>query len=382
MSARSDSCSTRCAAPRPPTSRRRCARSRRFGYEGVELFDLHGHEPARVAAWLAELGLVACGRHARLDVDRGATCRRSPPRPRRSAGSGSSSAGWLTGRARRRRRSRASPPPPRPSPRTASSSGTTTTTPRSSRASSSACPRTSSSSSTPAGPGMRVPTRSTLLGRAGRSLHVKDFRVRGEHSFCAVGDGAVGYDRIVPAAVARRRGVADRRAGRAGRLRARGRPPLARGGQRHARGGRVNVGVVGCGVISRAYAENASAFDSFELVACADLDAAAGERARQGERSRRRGRRRADRGSVDRRHPQPHAAARARRGHVAGARRRQARLHREAARHRRACGRGARARGRPAAGCASAARPTSSSALPTRQAARRSTRARSASRSR
>jgi predicted dehydrogenase len=36
----------------------------------------------------------------------------------------------------------------------------------------------------------------------------------------------------------------------------------------------VNVGVVGCGVISRAYAENASAFDSFELVACADLDAA------------------------------------------------------------------------------------------------------------
>jgi predicted dehydrogenase len=34
----------------------------------------------------------------------------------------------------------------------------------------------------------------------------------------------------------------------------------------------VNVGVMGCGVISRAYVENASAFDSFELVACADLD--------------------------------------------------------------------------------------------------------------
>jgi predicted dehydrogenase len=33
----------------------------------------------------------------------------------------------------------------------------------------------------------------------------------------------------------------------------------------------VNVGVIGCGVISRAYVENASAFDSFELVACADL---------------------------------------------------------------------------------------------------------------
>jgi predicted dehydrogenase len=36
----------------------------------------------------------------------------------------------------------------------------------------------------------------------------------------------------------------------------------------------VKVGVIGCGVISRAYAENAKAFDSFELVACADLDPA------------------------------------------------------------------------------------------------------------
>jgi predicted dehydrogenase len=35
----------------------------------------------------------------------------------------------------------------------------------------------------------------------------------------------------------------------------------------------MKVGVVGCGVISRAYVENASAFDSFEIVACADLDA-------------------------------------------------------------------------------------------------------------
>jgi predicted dehydrogenase len=35
---------------------------------------------------------------------------------------------------------------------------------------------------------------------------------------------------------------------------------------------RVRVGMVGCGVISRQYAENAKAFDSFELVACADLD--------------------------------------------------------------------------------------------------------------
>ena len=34
----------------------------------------------------------------------------------------------------------------------------------------------------------------------------------------------------------------------------------------------ARVGVVGCGVISRQYAESAKAFDSFDLVACADLD--------------------------------------------------------------------------------------------------------------
>ena len=34
----------------------------------------------------------------------------------------------------------------------------------------------------------------------------------------------------------------------------------------------ARVGVLGCGVISRQYAENAKAFDSFELVACADVD--------------------------------------------------------------------------------------------------------------
>jgi predicted dehydrogenase len=33
----------------------------------------------------------------------------------------------------------------------------------------------------------------------------------------------------------------------------------------------VNVGIVGCGVISKHYAANASAFDAFDLVACADV---------------------------------------------------------------------------------------------------------------
>ena len=39
-----------------------------MGYEGVELFDLHGHQPDDVASWLADAGLVACGRHASLDA--------------------------------------------------------------------------------------------------------------------------------------------------------------------------------------------------------------------------------------------------------------------------------------------------------------------------
>lgn len=39
-----------------------------LGYEGVELWQLHGHEPARVRGWLDELGLVAAGRHANLQA--------------------------------------------------------------------------------------------------------------------------------------------------------------------------------------------------------------------------------------------------------------------------------------------------------------------------
>ena len=38
------------------------------GYDGVELFDLHGHEPRIVRGWLDESGLVAVGRHARLEA--------------------------------------------------------------------------------------------------------------------------------------------------------------------------------------------------------------------------------------------------------------------------------------------------------------------------
>jgi sugar phosphate isomerase/epimerase len=39
-----------------------------IGYEGVELYDLHGHDAHEVRALLDELGLAACGRHASLEA--------------------------------------------------------------------------------------------------------------------------------------------------------------------------------------------------------------------------------------------------------------------------------------------------------------------------
>lgn len=38
-----------------------------LGYDGVELFQLHGHDAAQVRGWLEAAGLVAAGRHARLE---------------------------------------------------------------------------------------------------------------------------------------------------------------------------------------------------------------------------------------------------------------------------------------------------------------------------
>jgi sugar phosphate isomerase/epimerase len=39
-----------------------------LGYDGVELFQLHGHAPGRVRRWLDDAGLTAAGRHARLEA--------------------------------------------------------------------------------------------------------------------------------------------------------------------------------------------------------------------------------------------------------------------------------------------------------------------------
>jgi sugar phosphate isomerase/epimerase len=170
-----------------------------FGYEGVELFDLHGHEPARVAEWLQELGLVAVARHARLE-----TIESELPELAAEA----RALGW--------RRVVVSWVDP-------------------AELDTSTLARLATSARLVAEQGLelgyhnhdaeveqgfldRLPQGVFLeldagwawyagadpvsfLGR-GPLLHVKDFRVRGEHSFCPVGDGAVGFERIVSAAVA------------------------------------------------------------------------------------------------------------------------------------------------------------------------------------
>jgi sugar phosphate isomerase/epimerase len=39
-----------------------------LGYDGVELFQLHGHAPEQVRAWLDDAGLAVAGRHASLEA--------------------------------------------------------------------------------------------------------------------------------------------------------------------------------------------------------------------------------------------------------------------------------------------------------------------------
>jgi sugar phosphate isomerase/epimerase len=169
-----------------------------LGYEGVELFDLHGHEPETVGTWLGELGLVAVGRHARLeDIET-----RLP-----ELAAEARALGW-----RRLIVSWVDP----------------------SELDDSTLARLASAASAVASHGLELGYHNhdaeveqgflerlpggvfleldagwtwyagadpvTYLGR-GPLVHIKDFRVRGEHSYCPVGDGAVGFERFVPEAV-------------------------------------------------------------------------------------------------------------------------------------------------------------------------------------
>jgi sugar phosphate isomerase/epimerase len=170
-----------------------------MGYEGVELFDLHGHDPETVAGWLGELGLVAVGRHASLEAIESEL-------PALAAEA--SALGW-------NRLSISWVDPARLD---------TATLARIATAASAVAERglqlgyhnhdaeieQGFLDRLPAGVFVELDTGWTwyagadpvaYLGR-GPLVHIKDFRVRGEHSYCPVGDGAVGFERIVPAAVA------------------------------------------------------------------------------------------------------------------------------------------------------------------------------------
>jgi sugar phosphate isomerase/epimerase len=186
-----------------------------MGYEGVELFDLHENPPERVRGWLDELGLAACGRHAALD----AVETQLPALAEEATALGYPRlvVSWIE-------------------------------PPRSDEEAGVAVDRLRRAGERTAAHGLRLgfhnhdaelhPIDGTpsvldrLLGlpddvlflevdlgwawfagadpvevleRArGRCplVHVKDFRTRGQRSFCPVGDGAVGYERVAPAAVA------------------------------------------------------------------------------------------------------------------------------------------------------------------------------------
>jgi sugar phosphate isomerase/epimerase len=169
-----------------------------MGYEGVELYDLHGREPSEVAAWLGELGLPACGRHASLEAVESRLDELAEEA--RAIGWRRLVVSWLD-----------------PSELDDASLA------RLAAAAQAAADRGlelgfhNHDAEVREGfldrlpPGVFLELDAgwawwagadpvDLLGR-GPLVHVKDFRTRGERSFCPVGDGAVGYERVAPAAV-------------------------------------------------------------------------------------------------------------------------------------------------------------------------------------
>jgi sugar phosphate isomerase/epimerase len=185
-----------------------------LGYDGVELFDLHGHDVSVVRRWLDDLGLAVAGRHAGLAALEGEMQELAAELG--ALGSDRLVLSWID------------------PPQTAAEG----------RAASERIEAVARSASdhglrfgfhnhwaevAPLDGGESVleqlralPPKllwfeldlgwaweagadpvELLQRMRGRSpvVHVKDFRARGKREFCPVGDGAVGYPRVLPAAV-------------------------------------------------------------------------------------------------------------------------------------------------------------------------------------
>jgi sugar phosphate isomerase/epimerase len=185
-----------------------------LGYAGVEVFDLHGHEPSQVRAWLDELGLTAVSRHASLELIE--TRLPELAAEAKLLGTARVILSWLD-------------------PTTFASDGDADAL----------AGRLARAAAAAAALGVELGFHNhdaeVRPGRDGRSfldrlrelplhfeldlgwvwwagldpvellnelrgrspvVHVKDFVTRGERSFCPVGDGNVGYERVAPAAVA------------------------------------------------------------------------------------------------------------------------------------------------------------------------------------
>jgi sugar phosphate isomerase/epimerase len=173
-----------------------------YGFEGVELFDLHGERPVDVAAWLDENGLVAIARHSSLEA-----IEDNLPELAEEA----RALGW-----RRVIVAWIDPAklddPALPGRLEAAATAASRFGLELGYHNHDAEIRSGFLDRLPEDVFVELDLGWTwwadadpveVLERLGprcKLVHVKDFRTRGERSFCPVGDGSVGYDRVAPAA--------------------------------------------------------------------------------------------------------------------------------------------------------------------------------------
>jgi sugar phosphate isomerase/epimerase len=169
-----------------------------LGYDGVEVFDLHGETPETVAAWLDELGLVAIARHSSLETIES----RLPElaAEARALGWQRLVVSWVD--------------PAKLNDETIDRLAVAATDVAASGLelgyhNHDAEVEQGFLDRLPLGVFLELDAGWAwyagadpvdLLGR-GPLVHIKELRMRGERSYCPVGDGAVGFERVAPAAV-------------------------------------------------------------------------------------------------------------------------------------------------------------------------------------